>query len=106
MNIDLHQEGNWTILAVDGRVDGNTAPALEASIANQVDQGATHLLLGLSQTLYMSSAGLRVLLATLKKMRSLAGDLQLRDPQKNVREVLDISGFAELFTIQDTGTPG
>lgn len=102
MNIQERREGDWMVLTIDGRVDGHTAPDLETVIKQRIEEGVTRLLLDLSLTLYLSSAGLRVLLGTLKTLRTAAGDLQLRDPRENVREVLDISGFSSLFTIIDS----
>lgn len=99
MDIQEEQEGEWIVLAVDGRVDGHTAPELETAIKQRVDRGVTRLLLDLSGTLYLSSAGLRVLLGSLKTLRAVNGDMRLRAPRENVREVLDISGFSSLFTV-------
>lgn len=99
MDVRENQEGEWTVLTVEGRVDGNTAPEMEAAIRQRIDRGITRMRLDLSGTAYLSSAGLRVLLGSLKTLRTASGDLQLRAPRENVREVLDISGFSSLFTI-------
>ena len=101
MKIQERQEGKWRILGVAGRVDSLTAPQLDAAFKQLIDDGGSWLKLDLSGVEYLSSAGLRVLLATLKAVRALAGDLQLYSPRDNVRSVLEISGFSNLFTIGD-----
>ena len=83
-------------------MDSLTAPQLDAAFKQLVDDGGHWLKLDLSGVEYLSSAGLRVLLATLKRVRTLAGDQQLHSPCDNVRSVLDISGFSDLFTIGDS----
>ncbi len=99
MKIQERREGKWRIVEVAGRVDSLTAPQLDAAFKQLVDDGGSWLKLDLSGVEYLSSAGLRVLLATLRAVRALAGDLQLYSPRDNVRSVLEISGFSDLFTI-------
>ena len=97
-----HTEGDWTVLGITGRVDSHTAPELDAAFRKILDQGAVRLILDMSDIQYLSSAGLRVLLATLKQVRSSSGDLQLRSPKGDVKAVLVLSGFSDLFTVIDT----
>jgi anti-sigma B factor antagonist len=99
MQIQDRAEGKWTVLSVAGRVDSHTAPELEAAFRQQLARGTVWLDLDMQGIQYLSSAGLRVLLATLKELRAAAGDLRLRAPRENVKEVLDLSGFSDLFTI-------
>jgi anti-anti-sigma factor len=105
MQIQDRTEGQWTILSVTGRVDSHTAPELDAAFRRQLAKHALRLVLDMSEIQYMSSAGLRVLLAVLKEVRSESGDLQLRSPKGNVKEVLDLSGFSDLFTVVDSAAP-
>jgi anti-sigma B factor antagonist len=99
MKIQERREDKWQILEVTGRVDSLTAPQLDAAFKQLIDDGSRWLGIDLSGVEYLSSAGLRVLLATLKAVRAMAGDLQLYSPRDNVRSVLEISGFSDLFTI-------
>ena len=99
MQIQKRTEGEWSVLGVAGRVDSHTAPELEAAFRQLLERGAVRLELEMSGIQYLSSAGLRVLLATLKEVRAASGDLRLRSPQDNVKEVLNLSGFSDLFTI-------
>jgi anti-sigma B factor antagonist len=99
MEIQDRTEGKWNILSVTGRVDSHTAPELDAAFQGQLAKGVAWLELDMQGIPYLSSAGLRVLLVVLKEARAKAGDMRLRSPQPNVKEVLDLSGFSDLFTI-------
>lgn len=92
-------ETNWTVLSPTGRIDANTSPEFETFCRGQLDAGINHLAVDLSNVQYMSSAGLRVLLSVLKEISKRGGKMALVAPQENVREVLEISGFAKIFTI-------
>jgi anti-anti-sigma factor len=99
MQIFHSTRGKWTVISVTGRVDGHTARELDATFQQQLDKGSVWLDVDMQGIQYLSSAGLRVLLANLKEVRARAGDMRLRAPRENVKEVLDISGFSDLFTI-------
>jgi anti-anti-sigma factor len=99
MQIHDRPEGKWTVLGVAGRVDSHTSPQLDDAFRQQLAEGNVWLQLDMNEIQYMSSAGLRVLLATLKKARAASGDLRLSAPRDNVKEVLDLSGFSDLFTV-------
>ena len=93
MEINKKLEGSKLTLAPVGRVDTITAPELEAAV--QLD-GVEELVFDLSQVDYVSSAGLRVLLASQKKM---AGKKMLIvGSRPAVKEVFDITGFSDIFT--------
>ena len=83
-------------IAVSGRVDTVTAPELEASL-NFGD--ATCVVIDLAGVPYMSSAGLRLLLAANKTMVGRGGELQIANLQDDVREVFDITGFSDILTL-------
>lgn len=101
MQVDIENHGPVVVVAVGGRVDAYTAPELEQQIAAALgDQ--TALVIDLSATEYVSSAGLRVLITLAKRTR--AGELRMRlcGLQEGVREVFDIAGFTALFELCDT----
>ena len=93
MQINSVKEGSRLTLAPVGRVDTITAPELEAAI---VLDGVEELLFDLSQVDYVSSAGLRVLLAAQKKMASKS--MKIAGTRPAVKEVFDITGFSDIFT--------
>ncbi len=85
-------------LAVIGRLDTTTAPQLDAAIRESID-GVDELTLDFSELEYISSAGLRVLLSAQKTMNK-QGKMLLTGVQEAVMEVFEITGFADILTIQ------
>ena len=93
MQINKKQEGSKLVLAPIGRIDTITSPELEAAIAYD---GVDELVFDLSQVDYISSAGLRVLLSSQKKMAGKA--MKIVNAKPAVKEVFDITGFSDIFT--------
>ena len=83
---------------VEGRLDTATAPALEEELAEVMDE-AEELVFDLEGLEYMSSAGLRILLATQKKM-ALKGGMKVVNVNDVIKEILDITGFSDILTIE------
>lgn len=82
---------------LDGRLDTITSPDLEQSLSDLT--GVKHLVLDFEKIGYISSAGLRVLLALQKRM-GIQGDMVVRHVDKMVMEVLEMSGFVDILTIE------
>lgn len=83
---------------VEGRLDTATAPALEEELAEVMDE-AEELVFDLEGLEYMSSAGLRILLATQKKM-ALKGGMKVVNVNDVIKEIFDITGFSDILTIE------
>lgn len=83
---------------VEGRLDTATAPALEEELAEVLEE-AEELVFDLEGLEYMSSAGLRILLATQKKM-ALKGGMKVINVNDVIREIFDITGFSDILTIE------
>lgn len=121
MEINVLQEHGRvpvTVLQLEGKADSASAEEFEKKVMDVIDAGATHLVLDLRKVPYMSSAGLRVLQEVFSKLRSLSADesnkemyrqiadgsfksphLRLINPTKEVLEVLKMSGFDMLVSI-------
>jgi anti-anti-sigma factor len=95
----ISTQGKWSLVLSTGRIDGHTSPELDTALKGVIAGGAKFVALDLSSIDYLSSAGLRVLLATYKTVKALDGDMVLISPKENVAEVLTISGFAGIFRI-------
>ncbi len=67
-----------------------------------IDQGATKLVVNFEKLDYISSAGLRVLLATAKQLKGNSGELRVCSLNEVVQEVFDISGFTTILTVTKT----
>ena len=98
MNISKNQNGTALEIALEGRLDTMTAPELEAELNNSL-QNADSLTLDFSKLEYISSAGLRVLLSAHKAMSSKGG-MKVTNVNEIVREVFEVTGFADILTIE------
>ena len=96
MEIKSTKEGTRLTIAVSGRVDTVTAPELAAALKFG---DATCVVIDLANVPYMSSAGLRLLLAAHKTMHGKGGQLQIANVQAAVREVLEITGFSDILNL-------
>ncbi|MFZ3148764.1 MAG: STAS domain-containing protein [Methanothrix sp.] len=90
---------NVPIVSVSGRIDGATYKDLEAVLNELIDQNKSDIVLDLEGVVYISSVGLRVLLAAQKKVRPKNGAVKLVSLQPFVREVFEITGINRLFSI-------
>ena len=98
MTIEIKKNEKETTIEVVGRLDTITAPVLEKTIGGNI--GEMHsLILDFKGLEYISSAGLRVLLGTQKKMQS-NGSMKLVGVCEEVMEVLEMTGFADILTIE------
>lgn len=91
-------EHPWKVLAASGRLDALTGGNMERACHEALAQ-SPKVALDLRNVNYMSSAGLRVLLSSLKLASSQNGAFALIAPQDGVREVLEMSGFTKIFVI-------
>ena len=97
MRIDVRQRDQVTVVQVEGSIDGATAPELEQALRRELEAGHVRLVLGMGGVDYTSSAGLRVLLGTVKEARAQGGDLRVAEVREHVRKVLDLSGFTGII---------
>ena len=89
MNITKLREGSAFIVALEGRLDTSTAPELE-----------TQLNAGLDGVVYLSSAGLRVILAAQKRMNK-QGSMKVCHVNETIMEVFEVTGFSDILTIEE-----
>lgn len=88
-----------TIIRLQGLLNSNNAPEMEAGILPMIDGGARQLLLDFSELEYVSSAGLRVVLVLAKRLKKDGGQLVLCCMQPHVYEVFEISGFTTILAV-------
>ena len=98
MKITKTMNGTALNIALEGRLDTTTAPELEQALKESLDS-ATALTLDFSALDYISSAGLRVLLSAHKIMRDRGG-MKVTHVNEIVKEVFDVTGFADILTIE------
>ena len=98
MKITKNQNGSALEIALEGRLDTMTAPELEKELKDSLDN-VTALTLDFSKLDYISSAGLRVLLSA-HKIMARQGGMKITNVNEIVREVFDVTGFADILTIE------
>ena len=96
MKIDFQKNGGELIVAIDGRLDTLTAPELDDFLKGKYE-GVTALTFDCEKLVYVSSAGLRVLLASQKKMK---GAMKLINVCELVMEVFEVTGFVDILEIE------
>ena len=99
MDISTQEVKRVSVMTVKGRVDSATAPDLENALKQLVETEKTQIVLDLKDVEYMSSAGLRAMVSTLKAVKRINGDLRLCSPSPRVAEVLRLAGLTSIFNI-------
>ena len=97
MDIIRTKNGSALTLALAGRLETTTAPALDQAIKEELN-GVTELTFDFAGLEYISSAGLRVLLAAQKVMNK-QGTMQIVNANEIVKEIFDITGFTDILTV-------
>ena len=95
MKIDFVKNGGEMTVSLNGRLDTVTAPDLETVLSANYD-GISSIVFNCEELSYISSAGLRVLLSAHKRMK---GGMKLVSVSELVREVLEMTGFADIWVI-------
>ena len=98
MTIEIKRNAEETTLEIAGRLDTTTAPALDKTINADIAD-TKDLILDLCGLEYISSAGLRVLLAAQKKMQKI-GSMKVINVREEVMEVFEMTGFADILVIE------
>ena len=98
MTIEIKKSNQETIIEIVGRLDTITAPALDKTINEDIGD-TKNLVLDVKGMEYISSAGLRVLLAAQKKMQKI-GSMKVTGVCEEVMEVFEMTGFADILSIE------
>ena len=99
MEILRRKEGNAAVVSVKGRLDAVSSPEVEKELDRLIAEGERRLVLDFGELDYISSAGLRVILAATKKLKGKEGTLFLTSLRNVVKEVFEISGFGAIIPI-------
>jgi anti-sigma B factor antagonist len=96
MQIEKTLDDGKLTLKVQGRLDTNTSPDLEAALSFE---GVREVTFDFSELEYISSAGLRILMKAQKAMMAAGGKMLVASPNVTVKSILDITGMSSIFTI-------
>ncbi|MBR3157687.1 MAG: STAS domain-containing protein [Atopobiaceae bacterium] len=98
MEVLLNKDGGTLVASISGRINTATAPQFEKELIPALD-GVEELILDMTDLLYISSAGLRVIL-TAQKVMARQGNMVLRNLKPEVYEVFEMTGFVDFLTIE------
>ena len=98
MTIEKNLNGTELTIALTGRMDTLTAPQLEEELKTSLP-GVESLALDFANLEYLSSAGLRVLLAA-QKIMNKQGKMVVRHVNETIAEIFDVTGFCDILTIE------
>ncbi len=102
LKINVREYKRVDLVEVAGRVDSSTAPQLEQALKKIIKDGRYRIVVDLTETEFMSSAGLRALLSALKEVRRFnRGDVRLSSMPDKIKKAFDLAGFLELFKVYD-----
>ena len=102
MEIREDRHDGVTVIALSGRVDSTTAPALEAHVSRLARAAVIRMVVDFTGVEYISSAGLRVMLVLAKRAREQRGALAICALGDNVRQVFELAGFLPLFVVTES----
>ncbi len=101
-DMEVKTEEDLTTVVIVSRFDAYTASDVETALKDLIGKGAKKIICDFSQTEYVASAGLRVLLSSAKILQKCGGQIVMASMKPYVREVFDISGFTQIFKVFDS----
>lgn len=102
MEFRNEKNGEFMIIEPVGRMDAVTAPEFEEECNRLIQSGELRMVAHMGSLDYISSAGLRSILASAKKLKSMQGEIRFCGLTGMVEEVFSISGFSSMFPIFNT----
>ena len=102
IDITAREEGEITVVEIEGKMNTGASPDAEKFLNALLEDGVTKILLNLENLDFISSTGLRVILATGKKLAGVSGKLAICSPNLTVMDVLKMSGFSQMFNVFDS----
>lgn len=99
MQIEKQKDGQKLTISLNGRLDTTTSPELEKEMGESLS-GITDLTFNMTELAYISSAGLRCLLAAQKKMNAASGTMVIRGASDEILEIFEVTGFTDILTIE------
>ena len=99
MKITNNQTDSGTIVSFEGKLDTNTCAEAQAHLDGLLNEGVKKVLVDFGKLDFVSSAGLRVLLATAKQHETSGGELRIFGLNETVGEIFEISGFSVILNV-------
>ena len=102
LSIQIEEEQGIIIVRIEGRLDAASSPTLEKKLLEQIEKGKTQMALDFAKVEYLSSAGMRLLLSTTKKLKGNGGGLHCYSVGEEVMEIIKMAGFERIIQIFPT----
>ena len=99
MNIKAREEGNVSVVAVEGDLDARSAMGLKLALNEKIEAGNVRILVDLSEVPYVDAAGLGVLVSGFKNATRQSGDLRLCGLQPDVKSLFELTRLNKVFQI-------
>ncbi|MBP3900425.1 MAG: STAS domain-containing protein [Blautia sp.] len=99
MTVNTVKDGTTLKVAIDGRVDTQTSPELE-KVLKEAMEGITDLELDFKDLIYISSAGLRVILGAQNRMDAINGNMVIKGAAKKIVDIFKVTGFDTFLNIE------
>jgi anti-sigma B factor antagonist len=102
LTLQRSQQGDVTVLTVDGFLDAHTAPQFERALQDEIAAGHVKLAVDCARLTYISSAGLGVFMGFIEEVRESKGDIKICGLTPKVRQVFEILGFEGIYDLLET----
>jgi anti-sigma B factor antagonist len=96
------EDGDLSVLSLEGYLDAHTAPQFEKAIQDEIDAGRVRLIVDGAQLKYISSAGLGVFMSFIEEIRDKGGDIKICSLVPKVRQIFDILGFHAIYDMVES----
>ena len=99
MNIEFIKNGTTLTVKPEGRLDTATSPELEKRMAPEME-GMAEIIIDMERVVYISSGGLRVLLAAEQEMEDRDGQMKVIHVNEHIMKIFDMTGFLDIITVE------
>lgn len=101
-DLQVVERDGWTVVSITGELDVATAPRLRNEVVRLASAGHTCVVLDLGGVDFIDSTGLGVVVGSLKRVRSLGGELALARAEPQVRKVFEITRLSDILPLHDS----
>lgn len=99
MELTTRKEGNVQIIQLEGRLDVHLSLEIEQAVNDLIDKGEKYLLFDLANVQYLSSSGLRIFIAAMRRLKGVDGNLKLANMSESVKKIFKVVELIDLFEI-------
>jgi len=99
MELRTNKEGKVQVIHLEGRLDVHLSLEIEQSVNDLIDKGEKYLLFDLDGVQYLSSSGLRIFIAAMRRLKGIDGGLKLANMSESVKKIFKVVELIDLFEI-------